>query len=135
MFPYKNYLELGNIEFVMDKIKSSWNNFIAPVYRSIATQYIDNKYHTGLELQWWDKTSTIDIVAIFDNVILFAGDSFYSNKEVCIDDFIDLKEKVDSIETHPIHKDFQYFLFSNCGFTDELKELSSELENISLVLI
>ncbi len=135
VFPYKSYLELGNIEFVMDKIKSSWNNFIAPIYRSIATEYIDDRYKIGLELQWWDKTSKIDIVAVSDNAILFAGDSFYSNKEVSIDDFIDLKEKVDSIETHPIHSDFRYLFFSNYGFTDELKELSSALRNISLVFI
>lgn len=135
LFPYKSYLELGNTRFVIDKIKDDWNNFITPVYRSIMTEYIDNRYSTGLELQWWDKTSHIDIVAVFDDAILFAGDSFYSNEEVSVDDFIDLKEKVDSIETHPIHNDFQYFLFSNYGFTNRLKELSQDLGNISLVFM
>lgn len=135
LFPYKSYLELGNIEFVMDKITNDLNNFIAPVYRSIATQYIDDRYSTGLDLQWWDKSSHIDIVVVSDEVILFAGDSFYTNSEVCIDKFRKLEEKVTSIDSHPLHNDFQYFLFSNCGFTKELQELSLEFGNISLVLI
>ena len=135
VFPYKNHLELGNVEFVMDKIKDDWNNFIAPVYRSIAIEYMDNRFNTGLELQWWDKSSRIDIITLDNGFILFAGDSFYSNEDVSINNFRDLEEKVEFIKNHPIHNDFQYLLFSNHGFTDELQELSSEMGNIFLILL
>ena len=133
--PNKNHLELGNIELVMDKIKNDINNFITPIYKNIVIQFINNEFATGLDIQWWDKTSKIDIFYIKEKEILFVGDSFYGNENICIDKFIELEKKTKSIKGYYKHNNFKYFLFSNCGFTDELKTLSSELENIVLVLI
>lgn len=123
VLPYKSFLEIGNTEFVLKKIKKNFHGFVSQNYENLAISHLLKKYDLLKCGRWWDKNSEIDAVGIGEDFLIVA-ECKYSNKKVGIDVLENLKEKSKNIPSKLKIKHF--ILFSKSGFTDELKEKQSE---------
>lgn len=128
VLPYKSQLELGNTNYVLEKIKENFNGFISPVYENLCIEYLLNNYDLLKCGRWWDRDIEIDAVGIAKDYLIVA-ECKYSNKKVGTDILQGLKEKSKNIKTTLKIK--HYVLFSKSGFTDALKNLSDD----SVVLV
>ncbi|WP_456058585.1 ATP-binding protein [Campylobacter hominis] len=123
VLPYKSQLELGNTNYVLEKIKENFNDFISLVYENLCIEYLLNNYDLLKCGRWWDKDIEIDAVGIAKDYLIVA-ECKYSNKKVGTDILQSLKEKSKNIKTTLKIK--HYVLFSKSGFTDALKNLSDD---------
>jgi AAA+ ATPase superfamily predicted ATPase len=123
VLPYKSQLELGNTDYVLNKIQENFNGFVSPVYENLAISYLSKNYHVLKCGRWWDRHEEIDAVGIGEDFLIVA-ECKYSNKKVGIDILQKLQEKAKKIDSpYPIK---HYVLFSKSDFTEELKKLQSK---------
>ncbi|MFH1259037.1 MAG: ATP-binding protein [Elusimicrobiota bacterium] len=131
ILPNKGNIEEDRIDFVLRKIKEDFNVLVAENYEIIAKEiikdYEDKFFSIAAAGRWWDKNEEIDIVALNEdkNKVLF-GEVKWSNKQVGIDIYQDLKRKSQLInwENEEIKK--YYCLFSKSGFTEAMKQLAKK---------
>ncbi len=123
VLPYKSQLEMGNTDYVLNKIKENFNGFVSPVYENLAIAYLMNNYTLLKCGRWWDKNREIDAVGIGED-FLIVSECKYSNKRVGMDILKSLQENAKKIDNNLPVK--HYILFSKSGFTDELKKLQGE---------
>ncbi len=123
VLPYKSQLEMGNTDYVLNKIKENFNGFVSPVYENLAIAYLMNNYTLLKCGRWWDKNREIDAVGIGED-FLIVSECKYSNKKVGMDILKSLQENAKKIDNSLPVK--HYILFSKSGFTDELKKLQGE---------
>ncbi len=123
VLPYKSQLEMGNTDYVLNKIKENFNGFVSPVYENLAIAYLMNNYTLLKCGRWWDKNREIDAVGIGED-FLIVSECKYSNKRVGMDILKSLQENAKKIDNSLPVK--HYILFSKSGFTDELKKLQGE---------
>ncbi len=123
VLPYKSQLEMGNTDYVLNKIKENFNGFVSPVYENLAIAYLMNNYTLLKCGRWWDKNREIDAVGIGED-FLIVSECKYSNKKVGMDILKSLQENAKKIDNNLPVK--HYILFSKSGFTDELKKLQGE---------
>ncbi len=127
VFPYKSQLEIENIEFVLNKLKLTFSEFVAKTYEDLAIEYVLSNFEVNRCGRWWDKNTEIDIVGIADDFVIF-GECKWQNRKVTMKILNDLIEKSNKIES----TNKKYILFSKSGFSDELIEFASKNENIFL---
>ncbi|MBP3284857.1 MAG: ATP-binding protein [Clostridia bacterium] len=77
---------------------------------------------------WWDKDYLIDIVA-GNGLEAIVGDCFWKNEPVGREEFEKLVKKAEHVDLI----DRYYYLFSRTGFTEELKRIALEREDLTLV--
>lgn len=141
IYPYRSFIELDNIDFVLDKIKKSfYMNHVSFVYEDICRQSIWDMIISG-EIpcllnkvgRWWNSKEEIDIVGINTdtNDILF-GECKYLSTPVDIDVFYKLKEKTKSVEWKKENRNEYFILFSKSGYTDRMIQLAKEMNNLIL---
>ena len=120
VLPYKSQLEMGNTNFVLNKIKENFSGFVSKIYEDLAISYILKNYDVQKCGRWWDKSQEIDAIGIAEDYLIVA-ECKYSNKKVGVDILENLKEKTTYIDSkYPVRK---YILFSKSGFTPALEEL------------
>lgn len=128
VLPYKSQLEMGNTNYVLNKIKADFNSFISPVYEKLAISYLLKNYNLLRCGRWWNGKEEIDAVGIGEDFLIVA-ECKYSNKKVGLDVVYKLKEKAKKIDSTLLVK--HYVFFSKSGFTDEVKKL----QNKEIILI
>jgi AAA+ ATPase superfamily predicted ATPase len=130
VLPYKSQLEIGNVSYVMKKIKENFSGYVSKTYEDLAIAYTLRKFEVLKCGRWWSKDEEIDIVGVGDD-FLIVGECKYSNKKVGIDILKALQIKANKIELKlPIKN---YILFSKSGFTDALLSLAEDDTDIVLV--
>ncbi len=96
VYPYQSYLEIENITYPLEKIKSEFDLWISKIYESLARESVLLNSSVPFPVKklgrWWDKEEEIDIVGIGENEILFS-ECKWSNKKVGLSVLYDLKEK------------------------------------------
>ena len=117
VFPYKGELELDNLNFVQDKLKSKEIDFVPSRIGA-----------------YWNKNEEIDLVAIDEShKRIFAAECKYykEDKPVDVNVYAKLAEKcqVDDFKGY----DLTCGIFSKSGFTKHLKDIAKE--NKKLILI
>ncbi len=147
IFPYKSYLEMGNFDYVIDKIfnsvgykdsaNSSFKMLAAAVYERVSIERLiylsPNFFPLEKVNRWWNREQEIDLVGINskEKKIIF-GECKWSEKQVGTNIFEDLKEKAKLVDWNLGKRQEYYILFSKSGFTSAMKKLAKE-EKIFLV--
>ena len=142
IYPYRAYLEKGEGEYVMSKIKEGFiQNFASFVYEDICREKMWELSAKGETLSfekvgryWGSKAGEIDIVAIGNednNLIL--GECKYTKKEKGLELLHALQEKTPAIQSLTGAKNVQYIIFSTAGFTKGLQEEAKRNTNLVLV--
>ena len=128
VFPYKSQLEIGNIEFVLKKLKLTFSEFVAKTYEDLAREYVLNHFEVVKCGRWWDRHTEIDIVGVADDFTVF-GECKWQAKKVTMKVLNDLIEKSKKIEAD----NKKYILFSKSGFSKELINFAKNRDDIILV--
>ena len=142
VFPYKGELELDNLNFVKDKLKSNFiDNHVAFVYeeicRNIFAELCRNKQVDFIPSRigaYWDKNEEIDLVAVDEsNKRIFAAECKYykDNKPVDINVYAKLVEKCKVADFNDYK--LTYGIFSKSGFTKHLQDIAKTNPNLVLI--
>lgn len=138
VFPYRDLLEAGQEEFVLQKLKQSFiDNHVSYVYENICREMVWDMNGENMMFnrvgRWWDKDTEIDIVAYDSNGedILF-GECKYSKNPKGIEILADLKGKAKGVKWKNEKRKEYYVIFSKSGFTKELLERAESDKSIIL---
>lgn len=135
VFRFKSKIEEGKSDFIIKQIKADLPVMLAENYEQFARTFIIKKIEQNYDGigKWWDKNEEIDVVAIdtYEKNILF-GEVKWTNKQVGINIYEELKEKVKKVDWFNRVRKEKYILFSKSGFTNEMQKLAKE-EKVILV--
>ncbi len=141
VYPNKSYLESGNENAVMKKIKDGFvSNQVSFVYEDICRNKMWDMNADGVwpfEFskvgRFWNANCEIDIAALDpDGKNLILGECKYWKEKVGVNVFRELEKKTEFIEWNKEKRNIYYVLFSANGFTDELKNLAESRNDIVL---
>ncbi|HAN09188.1 MAG TPA: ATPase [Clostridiales bacterium] len=139
IFNNKGELEIGNIEYVLQKIKNNLtDNHTSFVYEDVAREILweentKNKlpFRFSKLGSYWGGSVEIDIVA-YDKDNILIGECKYTKKEIDVDLFFDLQKKVNKTVELNEYENKYFVFFSKSGFTKKMKKLSEERKDIFL---
>ena len=134
VFPYQSYIEAGNVDFVIDKIKQDFSQYVSFVFEKVCLDYIKNinlPFQVQKYGKWWDKNEEIDIIVIGENEILF-GECKYWNNIAGVNVFKELIEKSEKVKVQDKNLKKFYAICSKKGFSRKLIKLSKNNENLML---
>ena len=141
VYPNMSFIESGHSRIVMNKIRNSLvKNHIAFVYEDVCKERM---WDLNAEGAWpfnftkigryWDSKDEIDIVALDpEGKNLILGECKYWTEPVGVSVLRDLEAKTDSVAWERDNRKVWYVLFSASGFTDELKALNENREDLLL---
>lgn len=135
VYPYKDFLEIGNIAYVIDIIKTKFvQNHMSYVYEDVCREKLFNEYAEKINRigKWWDKNTEIDIVGVsdYDKFVVFA-ECKYRNNKVGIDVLNSLIDKSNKINEYKDYKK-EYVIYSLSGFDNKLITLAKTMKNLKL---
>ncbi|MBZ4654899.1 MAG: ATP-binding protein [Peptococcaceae bacterium] len=142
IYPYRNYLEMDNTEYVMEKIKHNFiDNHVSFVYEKICMEKLWELNKENLlnfkffKLgKWWSGREEIDFIGLNEDSkdIVFCKCK-YHDKPVDGDVFYDLLQKAKQVDWYKKERKEQYVLFSKSGFTHNLLSLADKRKDLILV--
>ena len=138
VFPYRNFLEINNIDYVLKIIKQEFDRFVSLSFEDIVISELENL--TGLNFErkgrYWNKNTEIDVVGINqqEGYVLF-GECKWKNKPAGFDVLKELKEKSRFVELDFRPKQVYYAIFSKSGFSKSLINAAKHNKEIILVYI
>ncbi len=141
VYPNLSFLESGNAQIVMDKIKKGFvSGQVSFVYEDVCRQKMwqmnaDEKCPITFSKigRYWDKNTEIDIAAIEpEDKELILGECKYWKEPVGINVLSNLEEKAKTVSWHKSDRKTWFVLFSAGGFTPELKELAQKRDDVIL---
>jgi AAA+ ATPase superfamily predicted ATPase len=144
IFPNLGYIESGNEQIVMDKIRSNFiDSHVSYVFENICREKMWSlaaEKRPGIVFnkvgRWWDNKDTeIDIVAVDDdggNMIF--GECKYWKKPVGINVLTALEEKAKAVGLNKNRRKEYYILFAAGGFTEDLQSLARMRDDIILII-
>ena len=129
VFPYQSDIAMGNIDWLMEKIKNEFSDYIAPIFEEICLQLVPfllMGQYTRFG-RWWNNHTEIDLLCLNpDTQSVLIGECKWSAKPVGTDVLKKLQEKSRAIDFGFQAGEIRYILFSKSGFTNELMD-SKEL--------
>lgn len=140
IYPYKNYIEMDDIQYVMNKVKGHLiDNHISFVYEKICMEKLwrmsaENKLPFEILRmgRWWNSSEEIDIVGINDNTRnIFFCECKYLSKPADTKIFYDLLNKAQKVDYDGTS--MYYILFSSSGFSQELTNIAAERTDLLLL--
>ena len=129
VYPYKNYLEIGNTDYVMSIIKENFiPKHMSYVYEDICREKINNEYKVMRVGKWWDAHNEIDIVGVDEDkkYVVFA-ECKYSKKKINTQVLDELIEKSNNIKEYESYNK-EYALFSISGYDDSFKKIDKNVK-------
>jgi AAA+ ATPase superfamily predicted ATPase len=141
VYAYKGELELDNTAYVLEKIRKSFiDRHVSFVYEDICRDILaklcqDGNIHfiPSKIGSFWNAHIEIDIAAVNEeNKSVILGECKYHIQPVDADVLFDLKSKSEKIVELLEYKKL-YVLFSKSGFTQRLKDLSAESNDLLLI--
>lgn len=140
VYPYRNYLEMDNSTFVLNKLKQNFiDNHVSYVYEDICRERIvessskgDMAFTVAKIGKWWNKDNEIDIVALSpDSEQIMFAECKYTEQKMDADIYYKLKEKSTKVNYNPNARAF-YVFFSKSGFSSTFQHLAEKDANIYL---
>ncbi len=134
VFPYQSYLEIGNINYVLEKIRADFNLFVSFIFENICIEHIQNQklpFEKRKVGKWWDNKDEIDIVVTGKDGVLF-GECKWIERKLDLTDLNNLINKSKVANTGLTTNKAYYALYSKRGFTDRLHKESMMKNNILL---
>ena len=127
IFPNLEYIEIGETDFLLEKIKENFNSYLGQIFESVLLEI----FRTRRDLlpfkptkigKWWGKEQEIDIIAIDEKYdkILFV-EVKYTSKKAGNDLYIDLIEKAKTVKWRNKTRKEYYMLVSKVGFERNLE--------------
>lgn len=142
IYPNKALLEMGKDSMVMKKIKTNFiDNNVSFVYEDVCREEMWNLNEQGkLGMtfdkigRWWSGSEEIDIIGIDStgNDIIFGECKYYKNKVMDVKTFNDLVDKARNVDWKRYTRNEKYILFSINGYSEELKKLATERNDLIL---
>ena len=143
IYPNIAFLEMDNIDVVLNKIKLNFvDNHVSFVYEDICKQKMLSLSANGKLKsiynkigKWWNSNNEIDIVGLNEDEksIIFGECKYYNdNKKMNVKVFYDLKEKAKLVDWNNQNRNECFILFSASGYSEELKKLEKEREDLIL---
>ena len=137
VYPYKDFLEIGNTAYVLDVIKTKFvQNHMSFVYEDICREKLFNEYKEKINRigKWWNKNNEIDIVGVSEHekFVVFAECKYKSSK-VGMDVLNSLIDKSNKINEYKDYKK-EYVIYSISGFDNKLTMLAKKMKNLKLRL-
>ncbi len=142
IYPYRNYLEMDNTEYVMDKIKHNFiDNHVSFVYEKICMEKLwklnDENFLNFKILKlgkWWSGSEEIDFIGLNEDSkdIVFC-ECKYHDKPVDADVFYHLLQKAEQVDWYKKERKEHYVLFSKSGFTHNLLSLADKRKDLMLI--
>lgn len=139
IFPNQSYLEIQEEEYVLNKIKEDFTNFVGLVFERVCLDKFPSLTMEGrLPFKpnkwgkWWTRNEEIDLIAYNDRAkkILFA-ECKWSTNLVGLNILRTLEEKAKKVNWNKDHRIEYFAIFSRRGFTEELKKTARK-ENVIL---
>ncbi len=128
IFPYMEYIEMGEEDFVLKEIKTNFQRYSGLVFECIVTDLIkENRNIIPMQFtrmgSWWSAGEEIDIVAINENTqeILF-GEVKYTNKLVGVKTLNALREKAKNVKWGTDNRLEHYLVISKSGFEKDIMD-------------
>lgn len=125
VYPNREHIEIGNIKFILDKIKKEFDSYCGRIFEDIIREFfifmngrvIKNKKINFEECgKWWEGNEDIDLVLKSKSGVVFIEAKF-RDKKMGIDCFEELKRK--SLQTSASGR-FSYIIISKSGFEQDL---------------
>ena len=141
VYPNRSFIESGNSDIVMDKIRKSLIvRHTAYVYEDVCRERMwelnaENRwpFHFSKIGRWWDAHDEIDVAAIDpEGKNLILGECKFWQEPVGISVLRDLEEKSTRVNWKKQERKLWYVLFSAAGFTEELKQLAKIRDDLLL---
>jgi len=128
-YVYRNYsyLEIGNIDYVLDEIKRTFNEkFVASSLEDYVKELVTNNPLEFLGFRprkigrWWNNFEEIDLVAIGDDSAAFI-ECKWQNQKMGYSVYNNLTRKANIVNVPPGLKKV-YVIFAKSGFKDNLEK-------------
>ena len=141
VYPNRSFIESGHSPIVMNKIRNSLvKNHIAFVYEDVCKERM---WDLNAEDAWpfnftklgryWDSKDEIDIVALDpEGKNLILSECKYWSEPVGVSVLQNLEAKATSVAWERNSRKIWYVLFSASGFTEELKALAENRDDLML---
>jgi len=132
-----NEIELEQTENVYKNVDAKLDKYLGYTYKDICSDYIsklsqDKKITLDIseDGMWWDKKEEIDIVK-GNSLQIIAADCYWKDELIGKKEYINLKEKAEKLDV----ADRRYYMFAKKGFTEELKNIAKNDNDIKLVTL
>lgn len=141
VYPNMNFIESGNSQIVMDKIRKNLiSHHTAFVYEEICREKmwelnVDGcwPFHFSKVGRYWNAGTEIDIAALDpDSGNLILGECKYWREPVGINVLRELEQKAREVDWRRGQRNIRYVLFGAGGFTSELKKLAAVRQDLLL---
>lgn len=141
VYPYKGELELDNIEFVTEKLRSNFiDNHVSFVFEQVSRELLVDMCRNGkIDFNisrigsYWNSNTEIDVVAIDEqNKRLLAGECKFYEKPVGMRVYSELLKKCESISEFKNYE-VVHAIFSKSGFDKRLEEVAKESNGLILI--
>ena len=134
VFPHRSRLEIGNTEYLLAKIRESFDQHLAFVYEDVCREFCLDRLKSGVMSfsaigRWWMKNEEIDLVALDEeNGAIWFGECKWSVKPVGEDVYRNLQRKARLVVWGSKDRRERFVLFSKSGFTDGMRKLAGQDE-------
>lgn len=141
VYPYKGELELDNIEFVTEKLRSNFiDSHVSFVFEQVSRELLVDMCRNGkIDFNisrigsYWNSNTEIDVVAIDEqNKRLLAGECKFYEKPVRMRVYSELLKKCGSISEFKNYE-VVHAIFSKSGFDKRLEEVAKESNGLILI--
>lgn len=142
IYPNTSFIESGNSRIVMDKIrKGMTTSHTAFVYEDICRQRMWDlnaadtwPFYFSKVGRYWDANTEIDVAALDpEGRDLILGECKYWQEPVGANVLRELEKKSDAIAWNRDSRQLWYVLFSISGFTNDLRQLAAQRNDVLLV--
>lgn len=142
IYPNRSYVEMSHSDVVMNRLSKNFiDGHVSYVFEQICQEKLWNLSANGklpgiLERigRWWDNSHEIDVVGLSESDnLLVAGECKFWNGPVGANILSQLEHKTTFIDWHKDSRKNIYILFSINGFTDELKAVAKDRDDVMLI--
>lgn len=142
IYPNRSYLEMSHSDVVMNRLSKNFiDGHVSYVFEQICQEKLWNLSANGklpgiLERigRWWDNSHEIDVVGLSESDnLLVAGECKFWNGPVGTNILSQLEHKTTFIDWHKDSRKNIYIIFSINGFTDELKAVAKDRDDVMLI--
>jgi hypothetical protein len=138
VFPHRSRLEIGNTEYLLDKIRETFDQHLSMVYEDVCREFcLELMKSGGISFstigRWWMKNEEIDLVALDEeSKTIWFGECKWSAKPVGENIYLDLLRKAKLVEWGSMKRCERFILFSKSGFSKGMRKLALQ-EGVMLV--
>jgi hypothetical protein len=142
IYPNRSYIEMSHSDVVMNRLSKNFiDGHVSYVFEQICQEKLWNLSANGklpgiLERigRWWDNSHEIDVVGLSESDnLLVAGECKFWNGPVGANILSQLEHKTTFIDWHKDSRKNIYIIFSINGFTDELKAVAKDRDDVMLI--